>query len=213
MQMNYKIQAIKIIYLKISSTMVTYSNFKYSQHFYEILTPQNYCLTLLTLLIHTLKYMCTTYNWNKILRTMAYCLQHFQYQIYFHAVMVVDSFCSGANCTTLCSTSPSTMYQCMLYALNAIKYLHVDQKCVCKFTSFSTHMELNVPIVLTHINISMEKTHLHKHCYSEWMYTCTYLACVYFGEYLCRTSYVFKANLSSRNIHKMINIVKVLYYV
>ena len=53
----------------------------------------------------------------------------------------------------------------------------------------------------------MEKTHLHKHCYSEWMYTCTYLTCVYFGEYLCRTSYVFKANLSSRNIHKMINIV------
>ena len=68
-------------------------------------------------------------------------------------------------------------------------------------------MELNVSIVMTHINISMEKTHLHKHCYSEWMYTCTYLTCVYFGEYLCRTSYVFKANLSSRNIHKMINIV------
>ena len=39
------------------------------------------------------------------------------------------------------------------------------------------------------------------------MYTCTYLTCVYFGEYLYRTSYVLKANLSSRSIHKMINTV------
>ena len=160
--------------------------------------------------------MCTKYNWDKILRNMAYCLQCVQYQIYFLAVMVIDSFCNGAHCTTLCNASPSTMYQCMLYALNAIKYLHVGQKCICKFTSFSTHMELNVSIVLTHINISMEKTHIHKHCYSEWMCTCrpTYLTCVYFGEYLCRPSYVFKAHLSKRNIHKIsILLIDVLYYV